>query len=180
MHPRIAGLVTYLEQSRAALLASIEGRTVEELEQRPEPEAWSALEILDHLSLVERRVAGLLTSMEGRARQLGPERSTQSVLGSLDALALTTVTRPVQTPTAARPRGHLSLSDAIAELQGTRAQLLAAMKALDGLALEEIAASHPILGELNLYQWMLFVGHHEVRHTSQIRRALSRAALAPP
>jgi hypothetical protein len=26
-----------------------------------------------------------------------------------------------------------------------------------------------VLGEINLYQWILFVGSHEVRHTAQVR-----------
>ena len=179
MHPRIAELVTYLEQSRAALLASIDGRATDELERRPEPGAWSALDILDHLSLVERSVARLLARSVERARQLGPERSTDSVLHSLDALPVRTASRPVQGPPATRPRDGLTLSDTVAALGVTRAQLLEAVAALDGLALEGIRFPHPLLGELDLYQWILFVGQHEERHTKQIRRALRPAPATP-
>jgi hypothetical protein len=180
VHPRIAGLVTYLEQSRAALLASVDGRTTDELERRPEPDAWSALEILDHLRLVERSVGGLLARSVERAQQLGPDRSTDSVLHSLDALSVRTASRSFHAPPAARPRDGLTLSDTVAALRVTRAQLLKSVGALDGLALEEIRFPHPMLGELNLYQWILFVGQHEERHTRQIRRALRRAPVVPP
>ena len=180
MHPRIAELVTYLEQSRASLLASVEGRTAEELTRRPEPDAWSALEILDHLSLVERGIAARLASSAERARQLGPDPSTDSVLHSLDAFSITTVTRPFRSPAPLQPRNGLTLSETVAALRVTRAQLLAAVEALDGLAIEGIRFPHPMLGEFNLYQWILFIGQHEERHTKQLRRALERAAVTPP
>jgi hypothetical protein len=39
----------------------------------------------------------------------------------------------------------------------------------DGLALAEVVHVHPRLGSLNLYQWGVWVGGHEARHTEQIR-----------
>jgi hypothetical protein len=35
---------------------------------------------------------------------------------------------------------------------------------------------HPVLGPIDLYQWILFVAVHEARHTAQIREIA--AALA--
>jgi len=32
--------------------------------------------------------------------------------------------------------------------------------------------THPVLGELDLYQWLIFVGQHEGRHKKQIDRTL--------
>lgn len=32
--------------------------------------------------------------------------------------------------------------------------------------------AHPLLGELDLYQWLIFVGQHEGRHKKQIERTL--------
>jgi hypothetical protein len=180
VHPRIAELVTYLERSRASLLGSVEGRTADELARRPEPDAWSALEILDHLSLVERLVAAMLERSVERGRQLGPDLCTDSVLHSLDALSLTTVTRPFRAPPRAHPRAGLTFSRTVAALRHTRARLLEAVEALDGLAIEGIRFPHPMLGEFNLYQWILFVGQHEERHTKQIRRALERVPVTPP
>ena len=40
---------------------------------------------------------------------------------------------------------------------------------------------HPVLGPLNIYQWVLFNGSHEARHTLQVREigsALNSAAAA--
>jgi hypothetical protein len=54
-------------------------------------------------------------------------------------------------------------------LEQTRAALRAAALAGDGLALGEVIQPHLVLGPINLYQWLLFVGGHEVRHTAQVR-----------
>jgi hypothetical protein len=43
------------------------------------------------------------------------------------------------------------------------------VRATDGLALGGVLATHPRLGSLNVYQWVLFVGGHETRHAAQIR-----------
>jgi len=32
-----------------------------------------------------------------------------------------------------------------------------------------VIQSHPVLGPINMYQWVLFNGSHEARHTLQIR-----------
>ena len=46
------------------------------------------------------------------------------------------------------------------------------MATADGLALGEIKHDHVVLGELDLYQWLIFLGQHEARHTKQIERTL--------
>jgi len=38
-----------------------------------------------------------------------------------------------------------------------------------GLRLEDVARDHPVGMSLTLYQWLAFVGYHELRHAAQIR-----------
>ena len=40
---------------------------------------------------------------------------------------------------------------------------------MNGLAIGQIELPHPRFGLLNAYQWVLFLGAHERRHTAQIR-----------
>jgi len=54
------------------------------------------------------------------------------------------------------------------QLNESREMLRAAVAEADGLALGSITHPHPVLGEIDLYQWILFVGHHEARHAQQI------------
>jgi len=48
----------------------------------------------------------------------------------------------------------------------------------DGLALGELRHTHMRFGEIDLYQWILFVGIHERRHTSQLREVAEQLAAA--
>jgi hypothetical protein len=70
---------------------------------------------------------------------------------------------------ASQPRAGLSTSAGWTILTERRRQLRDAIVAADGLALGTIRIPHPRLGDLDVYQWLLFVGGHEARHTAQIR-----------
>jgi hypothetical protein len=48
----------------------------------------------------------------------------------------------------------------------------------DGLAIAGIVFPHRLLGPLNLYQWVIFMGAHELRHAQQIREAGTQKRVA--
>jgi hypothetical protein len=64
------------------------------------------------------------------------------------------------------------MEQAIAALEGSRRALHDALRDADGMNLGALKRQHPVFGELTLYQWALFVGQHEERHTRQIQRTL--------
>jgi hypothetical protein len=71
----------------------------------------------------------------------------------------------------ALPSGRVSAEEAWHQLRSTRRALRATIRGADGLALSELVLPHPRLGPLNVYQWLVFVGAHEGRHTAQVREA---------
>lgn len=79
----------------------------------------------------------------------------------------------MQAPTPVHPRANIDINEALEGLETSREALRAAAIAADGLSLGEIKHTHPFLGELDLYQWLIFVGQHEGRHRKQIERTLS-------
>jgi hypothetical protein len=78
MHARLAETMTFVEEKRRELLQSFEGIDGEKLCRRVAPDGWSVAEILEHLGMVESRVARLITKRVGQAREagLGEEKST--------------------------------------------------------------------------------------------------------
>jgi hypothetical protein len=78
----------------------------------------------------------------------------------------------LQSPEPVRPRGDVDYREALAGLNSSREVLRASAASANGLALSEIKHTHPILGELDLYQWLIFLGAHEERHRKQIDRTL--------
>jgi hypothetical protein len=170
MHPRLRDIDGFLEERREELLTA--------LASVPDPEAitvpsgvWSVAAIIDHLRLTENSVSKLIHVTVSRlpAEARVPETVTDSVLHSIDHSAMANRDKRRNAPSIVQPRTDLSLAEALAGVEASRTALLGSMREADGLALGTLRYPHPMLGELDLYQWLVFVGLHESRHACQIR-----------
>jgi uncharacterized damage-inducible protein DinB len=172
VHARLAGIAAFLEDTRTRVVTAAQALTPENSARRPAPGAWSADEILTHLSLVEPGVAKRIVKSVGRAREagLGREASVASVLHLLDERRIETTEVKQVAPEFVEPRAVLPQAEALEALARSRAELNAALAAVDGWALAEVVAPHPRLGPLNMYEWLIFLGQHERRHLAQLER----------
>jgi uncharacterized damage-inducible protein DinB len=180
MHPRITELVVYVDAQRAALLDVAAALPVERWTERPSADRWSVAELLEHLHMVEHSCAHVIAKRATEARAAGhpAETATDSKLGALDWSDIRDRSTRREVPARVAPTGTLSGEAARSAVERSRAELLAAVAAADGLALESIRHAHARLGEIDLYQWILFVGHHEVRHTAQMAEIVSQLGTA--
>jgi hypothetical protein len=172
VHPRVAAALDHADAARASLLSAIDSIPMPLREARPSEDAWSAAEVLEHLARVERGIAKLvaLKVNELRARSPIPMEDPHAAPldpSRFDALAAASVT--MDAPERTRPVGEISADAARDALVETRRQLREQILAGDGLALSEVSHPHPLFGDLTLYEWILFVGAHEARHTRQLR-----------
>jgi len=178
MHPRTQELMSYLDKARAELARAVEAIPADRRRQRPAPDAWSVAEILEHLAIVEGRIAGMVASdvAAAKAKGIPKETSDEPVLPSIDMEGLTNrATKRVAGETS-QPTGSLDANEAWAKLADSRARLEAAMREGDGWALETLSQPHHRLGSMNLYQWIGFSGAHELRHAAQIGEVGERLA----
>jgi DinB superfamily len=171
MHPRTQEILTHLDTCRAALEQAVADVPASLHGRRPAAERWSVSEIIEHLGLVEGRIAPLLITQLGiaRAAGLGAERETSPVVPTFDMSRLLDRSKPLTAGDTSLPRAGLSTSAGWAILTEHRRTLREAIIAADGLALGTIHIPHPRLGVLDVYQWLVFVGGHEARHTAQVR-----------
>jgi DinB superfamily len=176
MHRRLAELVEYTQLQRQEILAAVTEVPDEVRGRRADDSTWSVAEVLEHLHRVETGIARLIGRGIQRAKAAGAqaERDDSSLLGSLDSYRLVSGRPAMPAPELVMPRGELTAAQALAGLELSRRDLLSAASEGDGLALEAITYPHPLLGALNLYQWILFVGQHEARHAGQIRDIAAR------
>jgi hypothetical protein len=174
MHARLAETMSFVEEKRREVLRSIEGVPGDRLCRRAATDGWSVAEILEHLRMVESGVARLITKRVGQAKEagLGEEKSTGSVMPSFEPYSTVLEKAVLQSPAAVQPRPNIDISEALEGLEGSREALRAAVVSASGFALGEIKHTHPVLGELDLYQWLIFLGQHEGRHKNQIERTL--------
>ena len=178
MHPRIEEVLEYLDTTRSELSMAVEDVSAARREERPGVDRWSVAEVLEHLSMIESRIVQMVAGRiaAAKAAGLGPELETSPVLDTINRAGITDRSRPATAPDMVRPQSAGDATSVWAALQQSRASLRETILAADGLALGEITQQHPVLGLINLYQWILFVGSHEARHTAQIREIASEFA----
>ena len=141
----------------------------------PGPDAWSVAQVVEHLRLVESRIVGGLrrTADAVGLESLGPETETSSVLGALDRYRFEERRPRRNAPAPVVPSANPELARSLAELEDSRKALLALIDELNGHALSGICFPHPVLGSFSCYEWLLFLGQHERRHTAQLRESLT-------
>ena len=71
-----------------------------------------------------------------------------------------------------RPGGQAALADSLASLGATRAAIESLRPRLEAVDLTVAAYPHPFWGDLNLAQWLAFIGIHEGRHLAQVKRLM--------
>lgn len=173
LHPRTVELLAHLDRSRTILQEAVDAIPPEKREVRPGSDQWSVAEILEHLSLVEGRITQLLDShLAGGA--LGGELNRTPILRPEEIARVVARGRRVEAAESGRPRQGLTSAAAWKTLAATRAAFDRAVVASSGLALGNAVFPHRVLGLLNLYQWIVFVGSHEQRHAAQIRESYAR------
>ena len=171
MHPRTEEVLNYLDAQRKELRAAIDSIPTATRNTQPTANQWSVAQVLDHLTIVDRRVAAGVGKWiaDAQASGLGQEEETTSVTGTIPNEKIVDRSRKVEAPEEIRPRTDIDAETAWAELEQARAKLRAAFLTGDGFALGQVVQTHPVLGPINVYQWMLFCASHEARHTLQIR-----------
>jgi hypothetical protein len=178
MHPRIQEVLEFLDTTRADVSNAVESVAPDHRDERPAGDRWSVAEVLEHLSILEARVAQLVSGRlaAARAAGLGPELETSSVLDTVDRARIRDRSHRATAPDFVRPQSTCDAVAAGTALQQSRADLRASVLANDGFALSEVTHEHPVLGLINLYQWLVFVGAHEARHADQIREIAGELA----
>jgi hypothetical protein len=155
-----------LAGDRATLRAAVDRVPAALRQQKPAPDRWSVAEVLEHLSIVEGRIVGLLEAMIPTAPQA--ETPSDPAASVLDRTRFRNRANRITAPDAIRPTGTVSAENAWAALEQSRAQLLQILETAQGRDLAQISRQHPALGTINGYQWIAAIGGHEERHAMQI------------
>ncbi len=173
MQPRIREVLDWLDASDRVLDEALAAVPEAVRSRRPGPERWSVAEILEHLSVVEVAIAGLLDRhlQAARAAGLGSEQSTEAIVPTVRIARLLDREATVVAGERVLPKAGLAWREAREALASARARSRDLIAGCDGLALGEIVIPNHVLGPINVYQWVIFLGAHEQRHAAQIREA---------
>jgi DinB family protein len=151
-----------LEDSSARLQRVLQTLPIELQRTRPQPDQWSAAEVLEHVALVE----GVVVQMLARAaRELPPDSAP---VAPLDVRVLTDRSKRIETTPRALPSGKLDSGQGWAKLRKSREAFLRLTEELDPEVWPRIRAPHFVFGTLDGFDWLRFLAGHEERHSAQI------------
>jgi len=170
LHAHVSDVLAELEQARNVLRDAVDGVPYSERATRPGEGRWSVNEILEHLSMVERRFTGLLAMriQEAKATGLGAEQNVRTPIPPDLKRMLGDRANRRNAPDAVRPSGALDSSSAWRAVEDARAELCALLCGNEGLALSTVMHQHPVFGTLSVYQFAELIANHERRHAKQI------------
>lgn len=166
-------LIDALNADRKGLLAAMAGLNDAQLDYQPAADRWAISDILHHLALVEEGNTKLFGMMLKKAVENGatPDPVPDgSVIDCVDQYrsALLDRRNKITAPERVSPLNPLAAAEGLGRLKASREKVIAAAEQLGQYDLSQLKWPHPVMGELNLYQWFMFVGLHEKRHTAQI------------
>jgi hypothetical protein len=169
VHPRTEELLGYLERCAAAFQSAFETVTGADQNRRVSESSWTTAEVVHHVALVELQIAKL---MNGRlaAADVAELRETEagSILDCLSEKRIRNRGFKVSASTSVKPESGVDGPTAAALWQEAHRGFEDAVRRSEGIALARITHPHPILGVLDFYQWIVFIGAHELRHADQI------------
>jgi len=150
------------EKAREKLLNEVSGLSDDKLNEKPSQTEWSIRQVLEHLYLMEGGIAKTIQ------KQLinGETRTTR------DKPIERTVDRSfkVEAPDYFQPgEQFLTLKELLEKLSVTHEILKNIADTVPQETLEAKSYPHPVFGNMNLKQWIPFVGYHEIRHIEQIQ-----------
>jgi len=156
-----------VELKREALLSAAEALTGEELTRRPDPDSWSALEILEHLVLAEDDVVGALSDPDAlrEGRRTLKSRVLYRVVMFILRFGI-----PVSVPSRSMvPGGERSLEELTESWRRNHRVLrdfLDHPRASSGACLFR----HPISGPMTTEEALRMLEVHLDRHVGQFHR----------
>ena len=170
MHPHALDVFSRLDTARAALAAAVERVPAALRQQRPGPDRWSAAEVIEHVSIVERLFGGRVTEAIGAARTAGLAAEAGERLPLADAIETRMADRVNKRTAveAAQPTGTLDAVAAWAALEAGHERLRQTVAGAEGLALSQVTITHPFFGAMSVYQFVELMAAHEMRHAEQI------------
>jgi DinB family protein len=157
-----------LERQRAALLRELKAMTPGRLVFHPAPESWSALDLVEHLVVVEEAV---LRGIPDRppTRSLADSARAAVVLPLLYLSFARGVRLRAPTP-AILPVGGSSLAQLEARWTRARANLRAVLQLMGAEDLSRPFLRHPVVGWLTTLEGLGFIERHVAHHLHRVQR----------
>jgi hypothetical protein len=166
-------LVTELKASQQAVADTVKSLTPEQLAFKPGPDRWSVAECLEHIAATEPMLFGFI---QGKVLKTPPaSEADRAKTAGKDSGIISTVTdrtKKFQAPGELRPTGRWTGREALLKaFDDNRAKTIEWVQATkDDLRAHVMSGPG---GELDGYQWMMYLSGHTRRHLAQMKEVMA-------
>jgi uncharacterized damage-inducible protein DinB len=164
-----------LEQQLNRLLLQLEAHPAGRLSKQPSPGQWSALQVLEHLLMVEKVALAYILKKGSGGYEGMPRQGWRSMLllGVLRLYLLLPIKVKAPKVVDVPLRDTMpDLADLVREYRQTRASFREFLQNVPAEAFEVNIFRHPLGGRLRIKETLGFLSAHFDRHRSQIQRVL--------
>jgi hypothetical protein len=176
IYTSVADIYKAIDEQRERIYKRVGSVNEEQANTRPNANAWSATEIVEHLTIMEERLVRMIKVMLTKAEgaSVKSDRTTVEIKPfSLDQLVARSRNEKYIAPEAMRPSGTVQLADLLVRLRQSRVELRSLRPRIEATDLSAVTYQHPAFGPLNVYQWLAFIGLHEERHLRQLESLIA-------
>ncbi|MBA2622719.1 MAG: DinB family protein [Chthoniobacterales bacterium] len=170
-----ARAVDYLTESQKDFVAAIDGLSEEQWKWKAAPDRWSIAETAEHIAFTEDMIWKLVSEKIMKS-PADPEKK-EGVKGKEEMIMkmIPDRSRKAQAPEQLRPTGKWTTrASLVKDFDATREAEIAFVKETKE-DLRSHFEEHPFLKTMDAYQWLLFNGAHNKRHTAQILEVKAEA-----
>ncbi len=141
--------------------------------KKPEPEVWSLEKIVEHVAIVEEVTVRLLTSLIAKAKP-----RTVAAIEPIRIPDVADYAPSAQVRTTARfePTGTVTLEESRRRIRLTHEKFDEMRQRIEAIDPASVRFPHPILGPLDIGQWLVFIAEHRIRHARQIDERIHNAS----
>ncbi|QKZ13323.1 DinB family protein [Spirosoma sp. KUDC1026] len=145
---------------------------------KPGPDRWSIADCVEHITLVETGLAHALQS--SIAHPAEPARRSEIKVSDVDVLkAVRSRTMPITAPSFSAPTGRFGGSEAALQAFDTQRDAIFDFLQTESGDLRTHYFVHRLFGTLDLYQVLLLMAAHVIRHSKQIEEVKADAGFPP-
>ena len=162
-----------IDKTREILIAKAESLNDEQMNSREDGEGWSVAEIVEHIGIVEGGMLKIIEKLLGEAEKAGNKSTGEfNPPISFEKYAEAAKDQKFQAPERVYPQGGQNIKESLVKLSQNRLALHNLKERIKAVDSSQTGFPHPAFGNLNLYEWLAFIGLHEIRHLQQIKRIL--------
>jgi hypothetical protein len=170
----VGEIYSWLDKTRNKVVETVSILNEEQAGFRPSEDKWSASLLVEHLAKTEANLVRVVGKLLGKAEAENvPSDGNINPPFSFAEIAERWQGMRFEAPAFIVPEGATDIAESLKLLAESRRALAKLRPRIEAVNGSNAKYPHPAFGPLDLYQWLGFIGLHEMHHLRQIENLLA-------